>query len=145
MKGGERWKVKPSTELEPDEENELSTEGGGNDDFTLDAAIIAGPVFSSNVNYSFSKNPEDLKTLVTKLHWTRTKAVWAADINQQPDSITIPKVFKLAVIVTLSQLFNYAIDKIIQSLLLLDWFRRRRPTTRTQLSHLDEWAVLPHH
>ena len=38
------WEVKPSTELEPDEENELSTEGGGNDDFTLDAAIIAGPV-----------------------------------------------------------------------------------------------------
>jgi len=37
--------VEPSTELEPDEENELSTEGGGNDDFTLDAAIFAGPVF----------------------------------------------------------------------------------------------------
>lgn len=30
----------PSAELEPEEENELSTEGGGSNDLTLGAAMV---------------------------------------------------------------------------------------------------------
>ena len=80
-----RCSTLPSTELEPEEENELSTDGGGSNYFTLGAAMVIQRLFLY-VAIVFPRRPKTIIHTIPPYHkYTVIKLL--GDIVDDDDSL----------------------------------------------------------